>query len=134
MSKDERSRVAHYISQRIDALQGRKTQKDIAEEAGYQHPNNLSMIRHGTSKLPLDRVPALARALECDVGELFAVALEQYFDGETIVAFRRVMTADLTKNEVEWIEFLRAVSEDDDPKLTVFRKRLLRPLLKPIDS
>jgi len=131
MSEYKKSNAGSYISERIDALRGRKTQKQIAEQAGYEHPNNISMIKGGTSKLPLDRVPALAKALECDVGELFAVALEQYFDDETIIAFRRVMTADLTRNEVEWIEFLRAASDRDDPKLTAFRKRVLQPLLKP---
>lgn len=131
MSKYKKSNVGSYISKRIDALRGRKTQKEIAEQAGYEHANNISMIKNGTSKLPLDRVPALAKSLECDVGELFAVALEQYFDDETIIAFRRVMTADLTRNEVEWIEFLRAVSDRTDPNLTAFRKRVLRPLLKP---
>lgn len=131
MSDYRKSNVGPYVSERIDALRGRKTQKEIAEQAGYDHPNNISMIKSGTSKLPLDRVPALAKALECDVGELFAVALEQYFDDETIIAFRRVMTADLTRNELEWIEFLRAASNRTDPKLTAFRKRVLHPLLKP---
>ena len=127
------SKVSIYITQRIEALQNKKTQKEIAEQAGYENPNNLSMLKHGTTKLPLDRVPALAKALECDVGELLAAALEQYFDIETIVAFRRVMVADLTQNEVEWVEFLRSASGNHDPKLTAFRERVLSPLLKPSD-
>lgn len=63
MSKYKKSNVGSYISKRIDALRGRKTQKEIAEQAGYEHANNISMIKNGTSKLPLDRVPALASPL-----------------------------------------------------------------------
>ena len=31
----------------------------------------MAMIKSGAAKLPLDRVPALARALECDPAVLF---------------------------------------------------------------
>lgn len=122
--------VAIFIHKRISELKPWKTQKEIASEAGYDRPNNLSMLKHGVSKVPLERVPALAKALECDVGQLFALALEQYFEPEAIVAFRRALTADYTENEKDWIATLRASSRNGDPECTEFRKRLLYSIFR----
>ncbi len=43
-----------------------KSQIDIAGEAGFVNANVLSMLKSGATKLPLDRIPAIANALECD--------------------------------------------------------------------
>ena len=58
-------------------LQARKTQAQIAAEAGFRQANMLAMLKSGAAKLPLERVPALARALECDPAILFIMAVEQ---------------------------------------------------------
>ena len=64
--------LARYIDRRILELKAMKTQAQIAAEAGYPNPNMITMIKQGTSKVALDRVPALAKALDCtahDSGE-----------------------------------------------------------------
>jgi DNA-binding Xre family transcriptional regulator len=56
--------AALFIADRVRDLKHRKSQKDIAREACFVNANMLSLLKSGASKVPLDRVPALARALE----------------------------------------------------------------------
>lgn len=90
------SSIAKYLDKQIEALKGVKTQRQIAAEIGYEKPNMISMFKRGEVRVPLDKIPALAKALEVDPGHLFRLALEQYWPGlrETIQAiFGRVVTA-----------------------------------------
>jgi len=73
------SLIAKFLDQRIDELKGFKTQRQIATEAGYDKPNMISMFKRGDIKVPLDRIPSLAKALEVDPAHLFRLALEQYW-------------------------------------------------------
>lgn len=54
----EDTQLAKYLEKRILQLRSRKTQLEIARESGFIQPNMLSMFKNGSSKLPLDRVPA----------------------------------------------------------------------------
>lgn len=82
------SRLAKYVATRVLQLKPRKSQAEIASEAGFPNANFISMIKNGTSKLALDRVPALAKALECDAALLFRMALEQLSGSTTETANR----------------------------------------------
>ena len=86
--------IAKFIGQCIDQLKGRKAQKDIASEAGFTNVNVLSMIKAGTIKVPLDRVPGLAKALGCDPARLFLLALEQHFESGALSAVKEIFRND----------------------------------------
>ena len=58
--------AALFIAHRVRDLKHRKTQKEIAQDAGFVNANMLSLLKSGANKVPLDRVPALAQALEVD--------------------------------------------------------------------
>ena len=69
------TRLVKFLEKRILELKPRKTQSAIASEAGFPQTNMLANIKTGANKLPLDRVPGLAKALESDpkldwIGEL----------------------------------------------------------------
>jgi transcriptional regulator with XRE-family HTH domain len=62
-----------------DALeQSGKSQKQIAEEAGFAKPNIITMFKQGLTPIPLARVPALALALGVPQVELMNVCLGEY--------------------------------------------------------
>jgi len=124
------SACSEFIRKRINELRGIKSQREIAAEAGYPKPNILSMIKHGETKLPLERVPAIAKALDCDVALLFSLALQQYFDEDAIAAFRRALLADYTENEQHWIGVIRKAGHGRDPECTPFIQRFLFTMLK----
>jgi transcriptional regulator with XRE-family HTH domain len=111
--------VAKYLDKQIDALKGVKTQREIALEAGYDKPNIISMFKRGEAKVPLDKIPALAKALHVDPTHLFRLALQQYWPnlGEAIeTVFGRIATP----NEEEiLLKPWRAATGNLDPKQTV---------------
>lgn len=78
------SRLAKLISDRIEELKGTRSQRDIAEMVGYNNQNMITMIKQGTAKVALDRVPALAEALEVDGAVVMRMALEQFHDPQVV--------------------------------------------------
>src|ERR1035441_9580889 len=68
--------LAKFLDRRIDALKGVKTQREIAAEIGYAKPNIVSMFKRGECKVPLEKIPALAKALGVDPAHLFRLGFE----------------------------------------------------------
>jgi len=53
--------VAAYLSKLV--AESDKTQRQISEETGFESPNLITMIKNGTSKLPINRIANLAKSL-----------------------------------------------------------------------
>ena len=120
------TRLAKFIETRVLELRPNKSQIEIATEAGYVNPNMLAMIKNGSTKLPLDRVPSVAKALECDPKLLFKLALEQSGGAMTAVAVEAIFGTIVTRNEVVWLEEIRDASGHSDPNLTSRSRTALR--------
>jgi len=124
----ENSRLAQYVAKRVLELRSKKSQIEIAAEAGYANPNMVAMLKNGSSKLALDRVPAMARALDCDPGYLLRLALEQQ-EGQTAArALIECWGSPITKNELGWIEEIRDASDHSDPRMTARGRSALRAI------
>jgi hypothetical protein len=111
------TRLAKYLEKRILELRPKKTQIAIASEAGFVNANMLAMIKAGTTKLPLDRVSALASALKCDPVMLFQLAMELLGGDTTDLAIRQIFGTLVTENEVAWLEEIRRASDHTNPSL-----------------
>lgn len=85
-SEKELSRIATVVRDRIEELKGVKSQLDIAREVGYQNQNMITMIKQGNAKVALDRVSALAKALDVNPREFTLLALQQFYSADTINA------------------------------------------------
>ena len=120
------SRLVQFLAKRVLELRPRKTQSAIATEAGFAQANMLANIKSGANKLPLDRVPGLAKALECDAALLFMMAVEQTGGDTTELAIRKIFGAVVTENEVAWIEEIRNASDHADPSLTMKARSAIR--------
>lgn len=120
------TRLAKFVERRILELKPRKTQSAIAAEAGFLQHNMLTNIKTGASKLPLDRVAALAKALDSDPALLFMMAVDQLGGDTTEVAIRRIFGTLVTANEVDWLEEIRAASGHTDPSLTAKARAAIR--------
>lgn len=112
------TRLVKFLERRISDLRPTKTQIAIAAEAGFRSPNMLPMIKSGSAKLPLDRVPGLAKALECDPALLFRMAVEQLATDTTSLAIDQIFGTVITENERSWILTIREASGNSDPNLT----------------
>ncbi|WP_031356177.1 hypothetical protein [Mesorhizobium sp. L2C089B000] len=120
------TRLAKFVERRILELKPRKTQAAISSEAGFAQHNMLTNIKKGNSKLPLDRVPALANALEVDPALLFMMAVEQLGGETTELAIRKIFGTLVTGNETAWLEEIRKASNYSDPSLTLRARAALR--------
>lgn len=124
----EDSPAAAFVRRQTELLSHRKTQKVIAHEAGFVNSNLISMIKNGATKIPLDRVPALARALEADPAYLMRLSLEQAIGQTASVAVLEVFGTATTLNERGWLEEIRDASGQTDPKLTARSRSALRAI------
>ncbi|WP_246020825.1 helix-turn-helix domain-containing protein [Paracoccus subflavus] len=122
------SPAAIFIRRQTELLAHKKSQREIAHEAGFMNPNLISMFKTGASKIPLDRVPSLARSLEVDPAFLMQLALEQAVGKTASVALLEVFGTPTTVNERAWLLEIRDASDHTDPKLTARSRTVLRSI------
>lgn len=124
----DKSEIAKFLDKRIYELSHRKSQRDIAREVGYANDNVIAMLKSGRTKVPLDRVVSIAKALETDARELFIMALTQDGNERDRAAFEVIVGEPVSANEKEFIDVLRKVSNGTDPKISVVLRKILRAL------
>ncbi len=54
------------------------SQTEIAKRIGYSWPNVISMMKQGQTKVPIDRIPALAQTCGVDERVFLETALAEY--------------------------------------------------------
>ncbi|MHA6345767.1 helix-turn-helix domain-containing protein [Roseivivax sp. CAU 1761] len=116
------------MTRRIIELAPGISQRDIATAAGFTNANYLSMIKSGATKVALDRIPALATALQTDPRHLYLLALEQHGFETQKAAVEAIFGTLVTENEVAWLEEIRAASGQSDPRLTKRARSALRAI------
>jgi transcriptional regulator with XRE-family HTH domain len=109
-----RSPVAHYIDLQLEAIRPQKTQAQVADEAGFPQRNLLSMIRSGQTRLPLERIRGLAKALEINQNHLFRLALQEY-QPHIKELFDEAGQQAISKYERQLLEVWRQATGDEDP-------------------
>ena len=118
--------TAKLISDRVRDLSHRKTQAEIASEAGFANANMMTFLKNGRNKVPLDRVPSLAKALEVDPAFLMRLALDQAVGATAAKAINEIFGTPATENERGWLNELRDASDNTDPRLTARSRTALR--------
>lgn len=122
----EDTKLAKYIERRVLELKSRKSQLQIANEAGFPNPNMITMVKNGSSKLALDRIPSMSRALECDPRFLMRLALDQAVGDTAAAAIIEIFGTPVTANELGWLHELRDASGDSDPRMTARSRAAVR--------
>ncbi|OUD08925.1 transcriptional regulator [Marivivens niveibacter] len=115
-----------FIAQQIKALSHRKSQADIATQAGFSNANMMTMLKQGKNKIPLDRVPSLASALECDPAYLMRLAMQQSVGATAARAIIDILREPISNNERSILAEVRDVTCDTDPRLTAKSRNALR--------
>lgn len=122
------TRLTSFLQKRILELRSIKTQAEIANETGFINPNMLSIIKTGSNRLPIDRVPALAKALNTDPRHLLQLALEQWVGGTAARTFDEIFGTIVTLNEIAWLNEIRDASGHSDPTMTTRARSALRAI------
>lgn len=120
--------TAKLIADRIRDLSHRKTQAEIASEAGFPNANMMTFLKNGRNKVPIDRVPSLAKALEVDPAFLMRLALDQAVGATAAKAIVDIFGTPATENEQSWLAELRDASDNSDPRITARSRAALRAI------
>ena len=120
--------LAIFLERRRLQLQHKKTQRDIATEAGFTNPNMLTMLKKGQTKLAIDRVATLASALETDPKYLLRLALQQSRNETMARVYDEVLGAVVTRNETGWLEVIREASNNSDPAVSTRARSAVRAI------
>lgn len=124
----ENTGLTAYLNKRILELRAVKSQAEVASEAGFINPNMLSMVKSGATRIPLDRVPALATALDVDPARLLQLALEQWAGSAAARAFDSIFETVVSRNEVGWLNEIRNASDNVDPVITTRARSAIRAI------
>lgn len=97
-------------------MQSEKTQRQIAEECGFENANVITMLKTGTTKIPLNRIGAIAKSLRVDPAHLLRLVMTEYMP-DTWASVEEIMKGSmLTANELEVIRLFRSATANNDPK------------------
>lgn len=99
------SSVASFIADRVQ--QCGRLQKQIASDAGFDSANMITMIKQGQTKLPLDKVGPLAKAIGADPVQLLKMCLAEYCP-HTWAEIEGYLDDALTSDERALIHAMRA--------------------------
>lgn len=100
--------VAEYIDWQV-SLCG-KTQREIADQAGFAKANIITMIKNGDTKVPLEKIGKLAKALEVDPIFFYKMCLQEYLPGMWDELEKIFGQPALSQNEVEILEVIRSAN------------------------
>lgn len=122
--------VKDYLTNQIDICS--KSQREIAFEIGYEKPNIITMFKQGHTKLPINKVGPMAKALGVDPAYLLRIVINDYMP-ELLDAIEGVIGLVTTQNEREMVEIIRATTRDRDFAITSsHQKKLLRDFAKSL--
>jgi hypothetical protein len=83
-----------------------KTQFQIADELGYPNANLITIFKKGTTRVPLDKVAPMARALDLDPGNFMREWLAVYMP-VALAALEELVGTPLSRPERAWVDGLR---------------------------
>lgn len=109
-TKPTTSKTAAFLARAIE-FSG-KTQAEIAREAGFPKPNILSMLKQGQSRVPIERIPALADACMVDSAYFLRTALEEYCPAAYAVIVNTIGEP-LTANEWDMVHCYRLIAPEN---------------------
>ncbi|WP_431064792.1 XRE family transcriptional regulator [Methylotuvimicrobium sp.] len=101
--------VADFLEKVIN--QSTYSQKEIADMAGFNSPNIITMLKQGLTKVPVERIPALARVLDIDRVEFFELVMKSYRPKEYAVIVE-IFGDPISDAERRIIRLLREVIPD----------------------
>lgn len=88
----------------------------------------MTFLKNGRNKVPLDRVPSLAKALEIGPAYLMRLALDQAVGATAAKAITDIFGTVATGNERDWLQELRDASDNADPRITSRSRATLRSI------
>jgi transcriptional regulator with XRE-family HTH domain len=73
------SLLAQFLTRRIAEIAHTKSVDEIAQEIGYEKAKMILRFASGEAITPIEKLPALAKALDVELALLFRLAIRDYF-------------------------------------------------------
>jgi transcriptional regulator with XRE-family HTH domain len=108
----QRPTVAEFLADKIAAID--KTQRQISEECGFDNPNIITMFKNGLTKLPINRIGPLAKALDVDPAYLLRLVMNEYMQDSWEFIENIMQSTVLSANELQLVRAYREVTGDND--------------------
>ena len=108
----QRLTVAEFLADKIGAID--KTQREIAEACGFDNPNIITMFKRGHTKLPINRIAPLAKALDVDPAYLLRLVMNEYMREAWECVEDIMQSTVLSANEIQLVRAYREVTGDND--------------------
>ena len=112
--------VAQFIA--IKVRESGKTQREIAHEAGFPNPNIITMFKTGATKVPVERVGPLAKALGVDTAYLLRLVMTEYAPDTWGEVERSLNSVVPTANEVDLIRTHRTMNGGRDDRVKLVQR------------
>lgn len=108
--------LAEFLNENWDKMVGR-TNDDVATELGYRAANLISMWRTGKTRVPLEKLPDVARLMKIDLAALLPLWFEQAWGdrddcNRVMEAFSARVTTD---HEAPLLHAVRTATKMRDP-------------------
>ena len=97
-------------------------QSDIAQELGFARANIISMFKSGKTRIPMEKIPRMAKILGIDPKMMLRMAMLEYAP-ELLRAIEQTFGASVTKNEQVILDEIRMLSQGTDPGITSIAHR-----------
>lgn len=109
----------------IDLIEDRQAAMELSDQdlcavLGFERAITLTLIKAGTMKFPVNKLPALAALIDIDLAELFTVALSESSPDLIKIIKEAFDPLHLTAAELSLIKHLRELSGDEQCGPIVF--------------
>jgi transcriptional regulator with XRE-family HTH domain len=135
--KKEQLTVAEYLTRAIDMSQ--KTQAEICDALGYPNRNVITLFKQGKTKLPINKVRAMAIVLGLDPANLLRMVMNEYMPDawrviEEVVGDRLVTRSQQEFERLALEETGNADLDFSDPKFNAAMRQVLKDYSKRTDK
>lgn len=117
---DKSLTIADFIANHLAELD--KTQREIAAECGFETPNIITMFKKGSTKVPMNRIGPLAKALGADPAHMLRLAMQEYMPDTWESIEETLKSTVLTTNELKLIRAYREATGNADPEAVVINR------------
>jgi len=115
-----RTTVAEFLADKLAATD--KTQRQVSEECGFDNANVITMFKNGMTKLPINRIAALAKALDADPVYLLRLVMLEYLPATWEAVEDIMQSTILTANELALVRAFRECTGDNDAAAVVINR------------
>lgn len=108
--------------------------EEIGILCGFRTGNLIYSFTRGEIRPPLDKITTLAEVLGCDAGQLFTLAIKEWFSQELFEQMQEAFLVypSLEKAETDWLATVREIFGGRVPDMNDHLRRRLKLLMKTL--